>query len=396
MEGGNHDHRLRYLLAEPLPEPRRRGWLWLAALAFAAVAALAAWAVYLVASLGGSSGDGEQVATPATVAAAPPANPGPRVFGALEYDAGRGEVLLVGGQVSRRGELAAGALRFDGEQWRAGADAPFLDRTGHATAHVDSLAGTMVMGGGIAPFGPCPGGWCTRSLDGGAWLLAGTEGPVELAGGPSSRFGHDIAYNRNADVVVLFGGVTAVTGSGRTGEVLGDTWVYDPVTDTWEDATTASGPAPRAFHQMVTDPATGRVLLWGGRASDPRASDVTFWAFDAGRRAWERIDVAGPGPRWLHQMAADPVSGRIVLLGGEAIVERSTEAGTISERACVGEIWELDPAAPAWTEREHIDGAICGHAFAPDGTGKMLAVQGPEVGLYDPVTRTWTALAPLA
>ena len=48
---------------------------------------------------------------------------------------------------------------------------------------------------------------------------------------PGARVMHAMAYDSNADKIVLFGGESA------TGERLNDTWIYDPQTNAWTDVT---------------------------------------------------------------------------------------------------------------------------------------------------------------
>jgi hypothetical protein len=98
-----------------------------------------------------------------------------------------------------------------------------------------------------------------------------------------------------------------------------DTWVLDlggAQPGPWS-ALGAPGLPPRAFASAVFDPATDRVLLFGGRgASSVLWNDV--WALDLASRTWNQVHTAGPPPRPRAGagLVIDPATGRLLVAGG--------------------------------------------------------------------------------
>lgn len=139
-----------------------------------------------------------------------------------------------------------------------------------------------------------------------------------------------MAYDRNRDVIVLFGGRKA-------GVELDDTWEWDG--STWTQRFPMDSPSPRFAHRMEFDPKGGGVLLFGGLKEVP---DLDFksdtWRWDGVN--WTQLTPAHtPSERRNHGMAID-ATGQILLFGGSAV-------GTLGETwRWDGEDWiELSPAA---------------------------------------------------
>lgn len=106
------------------------------------------------------------------------------------------------------------------------------------------------------------------------------------AGSPSHRGRSAIAWNPVNNKLTVFGGNTrgGTTGVG-TATLLGDTWEYDPTTNTWADVTPVTGsPSPRQYASMTYDPVTGGLVLFGGEVAlttPPTYSNET-WLWLAG------------------------------------------------------------------------------------------------------------------
>jgi len=98
------------------------------------------------------------------------------------------------------------------------------------------------------------------------WTDLTTAGPV-----PDPRSGTSMVYDSSFGSVILFGGWDPDTD-------FGDTWEYDPAANVWTQLDPAGGVPPgRALHQMVYDPATGSVILFGGTSDAGRFGDT--WAY---------------------------------------------------------------------------------------------------------------------
>jgi hypothetical protein len=150
---------------------------------------------------------------------------------------------------------------------------------------------------------------------------------------PYREFGK-VAYDTDSDRVILFGG-----NSGTIGEPLGDTWSYDYDSDTWTEMSPDASPPARSYAALAYDPATDRVLLFGGSVDEETAEFDDTWAYDVDRDAWTQIETAGPTARAWHTMAADDETGLVVLFGGGVTRDDYTN-----------EVWIFDPSTEMWSQ----------------------------------------------
>jgi hypothetical protein len=117
---------------------------------------------------------------------------------------------------------------------------------------------------------------------------------VEGASPPPARFDHTITLDPATQKLVLFGG--------RTGQkTLGDTWVYDFSAKAWHEVKATTAPAARFGHAAAYDPRSRRVLLFAGQASG-FFNDV--WAFDPVAESWQQLDTRGTPPSKRYGTAA--------------------------------------------------------------------------------------------
>ena len=135
------------------------------------------------------------------------------------------------------------------------------------------------------------------SFDGAAWTLMTADG---APGSPSARSRAAVSWNFFKNRLMVFGGMDAAGG------YLGDTWEWDPITNTWAQIT-PTGPAPSArWHSSLTaDLATGQMLLFGGESATAFHGDT--WLFDGAD--WTEVNLSGPGlPKGRSQHT---VAGRV-------------------------------------------------------------------------------------
>ena len=76
---------------------------------------------------------------------------------------------------------------------------------------------------------------------------------------PGPRYDHGMAYDKDNQKVVLFGGYYY---DGSQVHYLSDTWLFDIETQQWSNG--ASGPGARFAHSMVFDETNHRIVLFGG------------------------------------------------------------------------------------------------------------------------------------
>ena len=145
-----------------------------------------------------------------------------------------------------------------------------------------------------------------------AWAFdSGVWRAMPPTSGPPPRQSAAMAYDEESDRIILFGG----QGQYQNGPPfpLGDTWAYDFNTNVWTNMTPPVGPSARYRHAMAYDRQADRVILYGGQTRQPYQNDT--WAYDFNTDTWTNLTTArNPGPRPSGSfMAYDSRAGRIIL-----------------------------------------------------------------------------------
>ncbi len=148
---------------------------------------------------------------------------------------------------------------------------------------------------------------------------------------------------------------------------------------------TREGPSPRGSHAVAWDAARGRIVLFGGDGMmDGRVESLgDTWEWDGS--TWHRAATTGPSPRESHAMTYDITRARTVLFGGET--ETSGD-----DFVSLGDTWEWDG-----TQWHHVASAgpqsRQGHAMVYDAARGVTVLfggsaddDGDDVVLGD----TWT------
>jgi hypothetical protein len=159
-----------------------------------------------------------------------------------------------------------------------------------ATAVYDSVTNQMTVFGGTG----FVNGVCQQS--GAVWTLSNANGrggtPVwknlvaeGAPGSPDGRSFHTAVYDGSTNTMTIFGGDSNTA-------ALGDTWVLSHANGQdgsaiWTQITSANNPTPRNSHVAVLDPATSRMIIFGG--------DTTAGAF--ANDIWVLPDSNGVGLR---------------------------------------------------------------------------------------------------
>lgn len=255
--------------------------------------------------------------------------------------------------------------------------------------YVDSLGGVVMFGGGssVQLGTACVVGACREGFRDDLWLLdpvAATWTELSADGGPGPLFGAASAYDPDSDLLVLFGGIAPPLEDFGAGDLRGETWTYAPGPGVWENLGVLDGPSPRVLAQMVHDPASGSLYLWGGRNYTVNDPPTGMWTFDASTSTWvEAPNVGGESPalRYHHVMDLDPVSGTFVMAGGQWFEG--------PERMIGENVWTYDPAGGNWRRGGPYTAGLPTAAATGDG-GLLDFTDGTE--RYDIATSEWEIL----
>lgn len=111
---------------------------------------------------------------------------------------------------------------------------------------------------------------------------------------PPARSDHAMVYDSNRDRVILFGGRKEGTVVRQRYGVLGDTWAWQ--NGEWQDLAPGGAPSARAFPGLAYDRDRDRVLLFGGvnYAEDGKTLQTLTdtWEYDGDQ--WAQVDDGGP------------------------------------------------------------------------------------------------------
>ena len=150
---------------------------------------------------------------------------------------------------------------------------------------------------------------------------------------PPARDWGGIAYDPNADRVVLFGG--GIEDAGQS-----DTWTYDLNHNTWRRMNPATSPPGRMYTSIAYDPASKRLVMFGGVSRSKGAALGDTWAYDVRTDTWSNLSPSGaPSARAWHAMAYDADTKTFVLFGGGE-----------DRLAFKNDTWVYDPAANTWKQ----------------------------------------------
>ncbi|MBL8470958.1 MAG: PKD domain-containing protein [Rhodocyclaceae bacterium] len=150
-----------------------------------------------------------------------------------------------------------------------------------------------------------------------------TSGPPQR-----SEITSGMVYDSRNDVFILFGGRCVgdprCPGSTLRGP-LNDTWAYKLSTNTWTRMDPPVSPPARMAHQMAFDSDNGVVVMFGGTSvtdmyqTIPNASNTLhdLWIYDYAANTWTEVTPSlSPPGRYIGSMAYDPIAHLTVLFGG--------------------------------------------------------------------------------
>jgi hypothetical protein len=218
--------------------------------------------------------------------------PSARAFAVMDFDVGRGNVILYGGQYDAAGQSPVSLFDtwlWDGTRWAAILSSP-APKLRSPTGVYDVAHGNLVL------FGIGNSGTETWLWNGSQWAAANP------AHSPSPRAGSGMAYVAATRQAVLFGGFSQ--GLGR----LNDTWLWDG-TD-WRNAQAIPAPPARVSPTLVSGQ---RAILFGGGGDSGALADA--WRWDGS--TWTPLTAANVPP--ARRAAAGASDGNyLVVIGGDS------------------------------------------------------------------------------
>ena len=303
------------------------------------------------------------------------ANPGPRLYGDMEFDELSGQIIAFAGYDGL--QLRSDSWTFDGRNWTNHGSGSMAPRIQPALCS-NPAWGTVMFGGG--DFG--------STFYNDTLLWAGsTFLPSLMAGSPPpARRDHDMVFDRAHNRIVMFGGYN--------GSYLADAWQLTLVPGgfQWNPIGTIGSPGPRNGHRLAYDERRDRVVLFGG--SNQGIFDGTTWELTPANlfspAVWTQINTTqSPPPRWAHTMGYDVARGVVVVGGGYGNPLCGNFCAT-----WLDDVWEYDGVN--WKQRA-LDTRPLGRegaGFCYDRAHRRFVMQGGAQGGTYP-SETWFLDAPV-
>jgi RHS repeat-associated protein len=168
-----------------------------------------------------------------------------------------------------------------------------------ASAVWDGATGRVMVMGGVQNSQTFDDAW---EFTGSTWV---NVTPLAPKVHPTFRWGQGLSYDSANNQVVMFGGCYGST-------ILGDTWVFDGVSDTWTQKVVSPAPSARCAFGQTYNAASGQTLLFGGYSGSVLNGDTWSWSGSA----WTLVASTGPSARDYVLMDYDTDAGEPVLYGG--------------------------------------------------------------------------------
>ena len=257
--------------------------------------------------------------------------------------------------------------------------APFLPRTAHVTNYIGD-GRVLVYGGETRDSHLSPGDTTSDT-----WIYSAAERSwrrVESALAPPPRCHQQAAYSADHDQLLLAGGLYLGRGEAHT---YADAWIFDTVREQWfETAPPGVGLSDQALAYHPPSRRYLHVLPTRLRAYDP---EQRRWSALPPAR-WEDGQgqpIAAESARGSGACGFDPATGRLVFFGGQALVDGLPnvlyDATTYYERAANRWIRPELPLAPRAHARS---------AFAHDALRGVFVLFGGVVEDFARLDEAWT------
>ena len=146
---------------------------------------------------------------------------------------------------------------------------------------------------------------------------------------PSPRFNHGMVYIPIDHIVLIYGGVNTTNH-----EALGDTWIYNPRTNGWENKNPEVSPPNGSDSALIYDSQRHRVLLFGGFHGGALYDDL--WEYDINSNNWTKLnDINNPSARYGHSLIYNNLNNMTYLFAG-------------STPGLKNNLWEYNQSSLSW------------------------------------------------
>jgi hypothetical protein len=169
-------------------------------------------------------------------------------------------------------------------------------------------------------------------------------------------------------VIVIWSCIAILGGSSAT--------AAGPRTTGWIQLCPPISPPPRSYLAMTYDPASGKVIMFGGADGTTYLNDT--WTFEG--ITWAQVaTLPSPPARTNAQIAYDAVTQKVVLFGG------------FNGRNYLGDTWLWDGTASRWTQVRpaHSPTAVTGPMLFTDPNGSVDLFGGFDGHFYQATMWQW-------
>jgi len=200
---------------------------------------------------------------------------------------------------------------------------------------------------------------------------------------PPARSDVYMVYDSANEAVVLFGGGAYWT---QRWNWFGDTWIYSVKTNTWTNMDPAVAPCARTFQGMAYDSDNKVVVLFGGDDNSGNLLGDT-WIYNVKTNVWTNMNPANaPSPREGNGLAYDSKHKKIVM------------HGHLPWPSEVPETWTYDVSTNTWTNMNPSsmpDVTYCPTNLEYDSKNNvMVMLHGNVVWTYSLESNAWTKKEP--
>ena len=237
-------------------------------------------------------------------------SPTARGYHQMTYDTESKRIILYGGQT---GNIFQDSTQFSHETWSYDPDTNVWKQMSPVSSPGGSSGGDMTYDpkADRSILSVLSDDFSTLQT----WAYdANSDAWTRLADGPRRMVGQRLAYDKESDRIIVFGGFDF-----DNFKLVDETWVFDYNTNTWTNMQPRIHPSSRNFIGMVYDTKADRVVLWGDwQRNYTPATDESVWTYDYNTNTWQEFKHKkdGPNVRDYTMLAYDEKADKIIMYGG--------------------------------------------------------------------------------